>query len=169
MNKKAKTSYYTAQEIENFFSFSFRLAQEAAQAGEVPVGAVLVFKGKVIAAERNRIKEKKDPSAHAELLAIQAAARKLNNERLSDCELFTTLEPCLMCSGAIVLARLHFVHFLAIDQKLPAFQDVMQNEHLNHYCGFCHYPHLHNASALLSQFFQEKRKGNKSEKFTKKF
>lgn len=164
MAEKKQTAYSTEQ-IEKYFSHAFALAQEAFAHDEIPVGAIVVYQGEVIAAQRNRVVERRDPLAHAELLAIQESSRVLKNERLLGCELFTTLEPCLMCSGAISLARLDFVHFLAKDEKLPSFTDVMNFNNLNHYSGFGYYPNLYDASALLSEFFKLRRQ--KSQKKSK--
>lgn len=95
------------------------VAAEAASArGEVPVGAVVIGPdGQVIASEGNRIVELRDPTAHAEMLAIRAAARALGNERLIGCDLHVSLEPCAMCAGAISLARIRNLHFAASDPK----------------------------------------------------
>ena len=93
------------------------LAQEAAQAGEVPVGAVIVRNGVEIAACANAMRAMKDPTAHAEMEAIRAAARVIGNERLDDCDLWVTLEPCPMCAGAIAHARIARVYYAAPDPK----------------------------------------------------
>lgn len=93
------------------------LAREAADAGEVPVGAVVVKNGAVIGEAGNAPRALADPTAHAEMLAIRAAARALGQERLTGCELFVTLEPCAMCAGAIVHARLARVTYAAPDPK----------------------------------------------------
>lgn len=93
------------------------LAQEAAQAGEVPVGAVIVRNGVEIAACANAMRAMKDPTAHAEMEAIRAAARAIGNERLDDCDLWVTLEPCPMCAGAIAHARIARVYYAAPDPK----------------------------------------------------
>jgi tRNA(adenine34) deaminase len=93
------------------------LAQEAAQAGEVPVGAVIVRNGVEIAACANAMRALKDPTAHAEMETIRAAARALGNERLDDCDLWVTLEPCPMCAGAIAHARIARVYYAAPDPK----------------------------------------------------
>ena len=92
-------------------------ARAAAVAGEVPVGAVVVKDGAVIAAAHNAPRTTSDPTAHAELLAIRAAARALGNERLDGCELWVTLEPCAMCAGAIVHARIARLYYAASDPK----------------------------------------------------
>lgn len=93
------------------------LAAEAAAAGEVPVGAVIVSDGRVVGEGRNGPRESHDPTAHAEIVAIRAAARALGSERLAGCELFVTLEPCAMCAGAIVHARIARVTYAAPDPK----------------------------------------------------
>src|SRR3954470_13341773 len=92
-------------------------AAKAVAAGEVPIGAVVVKDGAVIAAAHNRPRTLHDPTAHAEILAIRAAAQVLGNERLDGCELWVTLEPCAMCAGAIVHARIAKVYYAAPDPK----------------------------------------------------
>lgn len=93
------------------------LAKSAAEAGEVPVGAVIVNAGKVIAEAHNAPRELHDPTAHAEVLAIRAAAQALGSERLADCELWVTLEPCAMCAGTITHARIGKLYYAASDPK----------------------------------------------------
>jgi tRNA(adenine34) deaminase len=110
-------------------------AEAAARAGEVPVGAVVVKDGLVIARRGNRREADSDPTAHAELLAIRDAARALGSWRLSGCALFVTLEPCFMCAGAIVNARLDRLVFGALDPKAGAvgsLADVPGDPRLNH-------------------------------------
>jgi len=92
-------------------------ARAAAALGEVPVGAVIVKEGKVIAAAHNRTRLDADPTAHAEILALRAAARVLGSERLTACELYVTLEPCPMCAGAVAHARIARLHYGASDPK----------------------------------------------------
>lgn len=103
--------------LSPFMQRALDLAQEAAQAGEVPVGAVIVRNGVEIAACANAMRALKDPTAHAEMEAIRAAARALGNERLDDCDLWVTLEPCPMCAGAIAHARIARVYYAAPDTK----------------------------------------------------
>ena len=92
-------------------------ARKAALRGEVPVGAVLVRAGAVLAASGNRIVETRDPTAHAEIYVIRAGAAKLGSERLTDCDLYVSLEPCAMCAGAISLARIRRLYYGAADEK----------------------------------------------------
>ncbi len=111
------------------------LADEAARAGEVPVGAVAVFEGRVVGRGRNRREEDRDPSAHAELLALQDAARTLGRWRLTGVTLVVTLEPCAMCAGAAVLARIDRLVYGASDPKAGAVGSLMDlscDPRLNH-------------------------------------
>ena len=96
---------------------AFAQARMAGERGEVPVGAVIVRQGAILAAAGNRTLEDRDPTAHAEMLAIRAAAKALGSERLIGCDLYVTLEPCAMCAGAISFARLRRVYYAAPDPK----------------------------------------------------
>lgn len=102
---------------EKWMRMALALAQEALDAGETPVGCVIVRAGEIIARARNRREEARDPTAHAEMLAIREAARKTGNWRLSDCEMYVTLEPCPMCAGAVSQARLGRLVFGAFDKE----------------------------------------------------
>ena len=102
---------------------AFHEAEAAAARGEVPVGAVIAGKtGAILASAGNRTLELKDPTAHAELLAIRAAAGVVDSERLVDCDLYVTLEPCAMCAGAISFARIRRLYFAAADEKMGAVE-----------------------------------------------
>ena len=110
-------------------------AAQAAEVGEVPVGAVVVHRGQVIARAHNRREIDQDPTAHAELLAMRDAAEQLGQWRLEDCTLYVTLEPCFMCAGAIVNARVDRVVFGAMDPKAGAtgsLANVPADKRLNH-------------------------------------
>ncbi|WP_248304624.1 nucleoside deaminase [Breoghania sp. L-A4] len=135
-------------------------AQAAAARGEVPVGAVVVRDGVVIAAAGNRTLELKDPTAHAEVLAIREAARTIDSERLIDCDLYVTLEPCPMCAGAISFARIRRLYFGAGDVKGGAV------EHGTRYfeSAICHHaPEVYSgigesrAAEILTAFFKGRR------------
>jgi tRNA(Arg) A34 adenosine deaminase TadA len=120
---------------EVFMRQALAEARQAAAAGEVPVGAVVVRRGEVIATGRNAPVDGHDPTAHAEIVALRAAAQALGNYRLDDCELFVTLEPCAMCSGAMLHARLKRVVFGAADPKTGAAGSVLNlfgEPRLNH-------------------------------------
>ena len=142
-------------------SLAFAEAEAAAARGEVPVGAVVTDKsGAIVAQAGNRTLELKDPTAHAELLAIREAARKLDSERLMDCDLHVTLEPCAMCAGAISLARLRRLYFAAPDEKMGAV------EHGSRFFAqsTCHHaPDVYSgigaerAKILLREFFKFRR------------
>eukprot|EP01037_Dinobryon_pediforme_P009594 gene9593-9671_t len=103
--------------VINGFDLAFEAAKAAALRGEVPVGAVILRDGEVIASAGNRTLQDKDPTAHAEILALRAAARVLDSERLIDCDLYVTLEPCAMCAGAISFARIRRLYYCAPDVK----------------------------------------------------
>lgn len=100
-----------------FMQLAFEEAERAAARGEVPIGAVLVCEGEVLAAAGNRTLELKDPTAHAEVLVIREAARRLDSERLPGCDLYVTLEPCPMCAAAISFARIRRLYYGAGDPK----------------------------------------------------
>lgn len=136
-------------------------ARRAAKAEEVPVGAVVVQGGKVIARGRNRIREHRDPSAHAEILALRAAGKKLKAERLTEAELYTTLEPCAMCAGALVLARVRRVVYGAHDPKAGAggsVMDLLRHPKLNHRAAVAAGVMARTSRRLLQNFFKARRK-----------
>ncbi|MCH2487344.1 MAG: tRNA adenosine(34) deaminase TadA [Erythrobacter sp.] len=136
------------------------LAREAAQAGEVPVGAVVVHRGEVIGEGRNAPRRDHDPTAHAEIVAIRAAARALGNERLSECDLWVTLEPCAMCAGAIVHARIAKLYYGASDPKGGA---VEHGARVFDQPQCLHRPEVYSgigeaeAAEMLRAFFRERR------------
>jgi tRNA(adenine34) deaminase len=101
----------------NFMQIAMDEARAAGARGEVPVGAVIVREGEVLAKAGNRTLADKDPTAHAELLAVRAAAKKLDSERLTDCDLYVTLEPCAMCAAALSFARIRRLYYGAADPK----------------------------------------------------
>jgi tRNA(adenine34) deaminase len=139
---------------------AFAAARAAAACGEVPVGAVVVRQGEIIAEAGNRVLVDQDPTAHAEILAIRAACRTLGSERLVDCDLYATLEPCAMCAAAISFARLRRLYFAAGDPKGGAV------EHGPRFFTqpTCHHvPEVYGglreteAADMLRAFFQERR------------
>ena len=136
------------------------LAREALDAGEVPVGAVIVRGGEAIATASNRTVRDQDPTAHAESLAIRAAAAATGSWRLGGCTLYVTLEPCAMCAGAIVLARLDRVVFGAWDEKAGmagSVGDLLRHPRLNHRPQVLGGVLADDAGALLTEFFRERR------------
>ena len=135
-------------------------ARAAAAAGEVPVGCVVVRGGEVIARAGNRTLAGKDPTAHAEMLAIRAAALAIGSERLADCDLYVTLEPCAMCAAALAFARIRRLYYGAADPKGGAVENGVRF-FLSPTCH--HRPEIYGgigeaeASALLKDFFRARR------------
>ena len=123
------------EQDERYLNLALALADEAAIANDVPVGAVVVYGDEIVGRAANRTLRDQDPTAHAEMLAIRAAAETLGRWRLTGCELYVTLEPCAMCAGAIVLARLDRVVFGAWDDKAGmagSVGDLLRHARLNH-------------------------------------
>lgn len=144
----------------DFMQLALEQARAAAAAGEVPVGAVLVCAGQVIASGRNAPIRLSDPSAHAEMIALRAAGLAFDNYRLIDCELFVTLEPCAMCAGAILQARLKRVVFGASDPKTGAagsVLDLFASPRLNHQTVVQSGLLANESAALLQAFFRHRR------------
>jgi tRNA(adenine34) deaminase len=136
------------------------LAREAAEAGEVPVGAVALFEGRVVGRGANRRESALDPTAHAELLAIQEAARTLGRWRLTGVTLVVTLEPCAMCAGAMVLARIDRLAFGTTDPKAGAagsIADLTSHPSLNHRFPVIAGVRAEECATLLRDFFRAKR------------
>lgn len=143
-----------------FMALALQQAHLAGQAGEVPVGAVVVRHGQVIGVGHNAPIGGHDPSAHAEIMALRAAAAALGNYRLDGCELFVTLEPCAMCAGAMLHARLARVVFAAADPKSGACGsviDVFAETRLNHHTSISGGVLAEECGTLLSSFFSARR------------
>lgn len=144
----------------DFMKLALEQAEKAAEMGEVPIGAVIVHEGQVIANGFNR--KETSPSAlhHAEILAISEATQKLGRWRLTGCTMYVTLEPCLMCAGAIVQARLDRVVFGALDAKAGAVQSLYQalnDSRLNHRPEVLAGVHAEPCSQILKRFFEKIR------------
>lgn len=139
---------------------ALELARRAGREGDVPVGAVVVRDGKVIGRGLNRREAWGDPTAHAEMLAIREAAATLGGWRLSGCDLYVTLEPCAMCAGAIVLARIDRVVFGAADPKggaVGSLMNLVQDARLNHQATVVAGVKAEECGALLRDFFRARR------------
>lgn len=150
-----------AAEDERWMAEALYEAERAAEAGEVPVGAVIVHAGRVVGRGHNRTEALQDPTAHAEIIAITAAADSLGSWRLEKTTLYVTLEPCVMCLGAIFNARVPRLVFGTHDPKRGAAGsviDLTENERLNHHLEVAHGVHREEASRLLSQFFERLRR-----------
>ncbi|RUM31017.1 MAG: tRNA-specific adenosine deaminase [Aquifex sp.] len=144
---------------ERFLKLALEEAKKAFNKGEVPVGAIIVKGEKIISKAHNRVEELKDPTAHAEVLAIREACKTLNTKFLEGCELYVTLEPCVMCSYALVLARVEKVIFSALDKKhggVVSIFNILDEPTLNHRVKWEYYP-FKEASGLLSEFFRKLR------------
>ena len=143
-----------------FMQLALRQAELAFAAGEVPVGAVIVREGTVIAAAHNQREQDHDPTSHAELRAIQMAAAALGDWRLEDCQLYVTLEPCPMCAGAILQARLPVVVFGAWDPKAGAVETLyrlLNDPRLNHQVEVRAGIEAAACGEILTRFFREQR------------
>jgi tRNA(adenine34) deaminase len=144
----------------DFMRIALEEAQKAYNCGEVPVGAVLVHEGNILARAHNSPIMKNDPSAHAEMLALRQAGEKIGNYRFAGAELYVTLEPCVMCAGAIVQARLTRVIFGARDPKCGAvvsLYNVLNDKRLNHQVEITGGILREECGEILSRFFQQKR------------
>ena len=135
-------------------------ARLAVEAGEVPIGAVVVHDGAIIARGQNRVLRNVDPTAHAEIVALRAAAAALANYRLSGCTLYVTLEPCAMCAGAMIHARIDRLVFAAADPKAGACGSVLSvvnHPRLNHQMQIEQGIAAEESAELLRNFFRERR------------
>jgi tRNA(adenine34) deaminase len=144
----------------SYMNEALKEAMKAFDANEVPVGAVIVFEGEIIARAHNRVEGKGLATAHAELLCIEQASQKLGNFRLLKCILYTTLEPCLMCAGACVLSRVAKIIYAAKDIRHGAFVSQFQlfdKPHPIHTPEVVQGPCEGEASALMKKFFRQKR------------
>ena len=139
---------------------ALELARQASKKGEVPVGAIIVREGVVLARSHNFREQSKDATAHAEVLAIRAASASVGDWRLTNTTLYVTLEPCPMCAGAIVLARIPRVVYAASDPKSGAagtLFNLLQDKRLNHQVDVVKGVLIEESAALLQSFFHERR------------
>ncbi len=149
---------------EQYIRNALDLAREAMRRNEVPIGALVVRNGSILAAATNRTVRDQDPTAHAELLAIREASSKLDSWRLDDCTLYVTLEPCAMCAGAIVLARVPRVVFGAWDDKAGmagSVGDLLRHPKLNHRPEVRAGVLADECARLLEEFFQQQRSSDR--------
>lgn len=155
--------FYMIKTMEHikYMKIALKEAQKAKELDEVPIGAVIVLNGKVIAKAHNLREKNQSATAHAEVLAINKACKKLNSWRLNDCVLYVTLEPCTMCVGASILSRVDGIVYGAKDPKggsLGSLYDISLIKGFNHYpwtvSGVCE----EESAALLKDFFKNKRK-----------
>lgn len=135
-------------------------AEKAFDTGELPVGAIIVFENRIIAKGYNQVETLKDPTAHAEIIAITSAASYLSSKALLGCSMYVTLEPCAMCAGAIVLAKMENLYFGAFDNKSGACGSVLNvtnNKSLNHQLSVSGGILDAECAALLKSFFEVRR------------
>lgn len=149
---------------ETFMREALDLAHRAAESGEVPVGAVVVKEGAVVGRGYNRPVSAKDPTAHAEVVALRDAAAGIGNYRLGECELYVTLEPCAMCAGAIMHARIKRVIYGAADPKSGACGSVVNlfaESRLNHHAAVVSGVLANEAAKVLQDFFSARREATR--------
>lgn len=154
-------------EDEKFMKEALRQAKKAWKIGEVPIGCVIVYEGKIIGRGYNRRTTDKNPLAHAEILAIKKASKKMNDWRLEDCTLYVTLEPCQMCSGAIVQARMKRVVVGCMNPKAGcagSILNLLQVEKFNHQAELTTGVLEEECSVMMKEFFKELREKKKKEK-----
>jgi len=149
---------------EFYMNEALKEAQQAFKEDEVPVGAVAVFQNQIIGRGHNRTEHLQDPTAHAEIIAITAAANALGSWRLDEVTVYTTIEPCIMCAGALVLARVKKIVFGARDEKFGgcgSIFNIVQEKKLNHQIEVVKGILQAQAAALMKEFFKKKRKKSK--------
>ena len=154
-----------ADKHKKYMQIALKEARVAFEKDEVPVGAVIVYKGRIIGRAHNQIKTLKDPTAHAEMIAITQATSYLKNERLRDCELYVTIEPCPMCAGAMVLARIRNLFYATKDPKSGASGsalNILQNKKLNHRVKVKRGLLKDESRLLIQEFFKKKRERSPS-------
>lgn len=154
--------------MNKFMKEALREAEEAFDLGEVPIGAVIVKDDEIIARGHNLTETTKDPTAHAEMIAIREAAEKLGGWRLPGCSLYVTIEPCSMCAGAMVWSRIEKLYIGAMDSKAGACGSVfniVEEDKLNHRIDVERGIMAEECSAIMKKFFVQlrKKKNNKSE------
>lgn len=150
---------------EDFMRLALNEARAAREGGDVPVGAVAVRGGEVLAGAHNERELRKDPTAHAEILVLQRAAQKLGRWRLDDVDLYVTVEPCPMCAGAIVWARIKRLVYGAPDEKAGAaysLYNIVQDPRLNHECAVTAGVMAEECAGVLQAFFRRKRRKSES-------
>lgn len=148
----------------NFMNQAFLLAKKAQQHGDVPIGAIIVRDGKIIARGENRVQKSKNPTLHAEIVAINKACKKLNTKFLDGCDIYVTLEPCAMCATAISFARIQNIYFAATDEKgggITSNAKIFENDkHLWHPNVIQMDEYAEQSAQMLKDFFENLRKKN---------
>jgi tRNA(adenine34) deaminase len=153
-----------AESHDGWMRWAMREAEKAAEKGEIPVGAVVVAESRIVGRGHNQTESLQDPTAHAEMIAVSAASNTLQSWRLDGCTLYVTLEPCAMCAGAVVLARIPLLVFGAFDPKAGAcgsLRNIVQDHRLNHRVDVISGVLADESAGMLRAFFQNLRQ-NKS-------
>jgi tRNA(adenine34) deaminase len=146
---------------EIYMNYAFKEAEKAFDKEEIPIGCVIIFQNTIIAKAHNQVETLKDPTAHAEIIAITAASEYLLSKQLAGCSMYVTLEPCAMCAGAIVLSKIENLFFGAYDLKSGACGSVLNitnNKSLNHKCNVFGGVLDLKCKEILKSFFEVKRK-----------
>ena len=154
------------EQDEHFLKLAIQQAEIAEENGDVPIGAVIVHQNQIIAKAYNQREQLKDPTAHAEIIALTQAAAALQTWRLNDCTIYVTLEPCPMCAGALVLARIDRLVYGCDDPKTGAVKslyNIVQDDRLNHRLEVTSGVLADESSALLQNFFTHRRNENKND------
>jgi len=149
------------EESYKFMFEALKLAEIAAEEDEVPIGAVVVKNGKIIGKGYNQVEKLKDATAHAEIIALTSASNNLQNKTLEDCDLYVTLEPCLMCIGAISLSKIKNLYFATFEPKFGAcgsIYNVPDENKLNHKVNVFSGIYENESKLLLTNYFKNKRK-----------
>jgi len=157
-------SVFSPKPDERFMQAAIRQALIAEENGDVPIGCVIVHQGQIIAKAYNEREQLCDPTAHAEIIAITAASQRLESWRLHNCTIYVTLEPCPMCAGALVLARMERLVYGCCDPKTGScgsLYNIVQDPRLNHRLEVTSGVLENECSAMLSDFFRQKREKSK--------
>ena len=157
-NDCSKIKKYSDLEI---MQKAIKLAKKAGDKGEIPIAAIIARDGEIISQAKNEVRTKNDPTAHAEIIAIKKACKKLNNFRLPDCTIYTTLEPCIMCAGAIIETRFKKIIISAPDEKRGAIiskLNLVESRASNHKMEVEYGLMQNESSQMLSDFFREIRR-----------
>lgn len=143
--------------MNEYLKIAFLEAQKACKHGDIPVGCVIVKNNRIIAKAHNKKQQKQNALFHAEILAINKAYKKIKNFRLDNCDMYVTLEPCLMCVGAILSARINKVYVGALDSRFGA-GNMLTNNNFNHKCEMIKLEDCDCCGEIISQFFKDLRK-----------
>ncbi len=152
-----------SEEVYKYMFTALQEAENALENNEVPVGAVVVYKNKIIGRGHNQIENLKDATAHAEMIALTAASSYMNNWRLNECEIFVTIEPCIMCIGAMLASRIERLYFAAYDPKFGAcgsLYNLAEEGKYNHKIEVVSGIYSQESQNLMKRFFEVKRKKN---------